>query len=235
MQRRLFPAMLVAGLVTVLAGCSSSGVPYIAPAYHITEYWPISEGIWWRFRTELSGETWTCGVEEETEVGGTGVYPVRVVKSSGPEYLYLRRDAGGLYYHGWYEVNSAASYELEPPAVLPNGAKKNQPYTTECQLWVNGRDAGSITCSFLIVGTERVTTPAGDFDHALKVAQTIAGEGAPRSDQWWLVRELGPAPTVISFPLVQSPSLNQSTSFSANTHAQMVISSMSGTSCPNLM
>ncbi len=196
MHQRLFLVVVVAALATVLAGCSS-GAPHIEARYHVTAYWPIAEGNWWTFRNEATGVIWTSVVDEETSVGGTKVYPVRLVRGNGIEYLYLRRDAGGLYYHGWYEVENAAAYELEPPAVLPNDAKKNQPYTTECQLWANGRDAGTITCSFLILGTQRVTTPAGGFHHALKVAQTISGAGASSSDLWWLVRGLGPVKLLI--------------------------------------
>jgi len=143
------------------------------------------------FRVSDGNEEWSMVVGSREWYGGQLCYPV-VYGNGWSEVNYYRPRYDGLYYFGWYDPSTHVSYVLDPPVFYSNQMQAGETTSMRTSLYANGSWIGRVTYTFTVIGEQTISIPLGTFD-TLKARIRILGAGNDTTQQWWFIKDVGPA------------------------------------------
>jgi hypothetical protein len=157
-----------------------------APAYSVTDYYPLNEGDTWVIEDQSDAIT-TRVVSGTKELHGRTC--VRILDAANGAGDYWISQPDGLYHCGLFDSDGDASFD--PPVQFPNGTmpgNSGSPTTTVYQL---GSEVGTATFNWEFVGVETVTVPAGTFEGCMKMHLNVDIAGEVEEFQFWLAKDVG--------------------------------------------
>jgi hypothetical protein len=157
-----------------------------APAYSLTDYYPLGEGDTWVSKTGV-GDTFTRVVSGTVELHGRTC--VRIVDEANGDGDYWISQPDGLYHCGL--LDSDGDVTFDPPVRFPNGAMPGDLGSRTTTVYQLGAEVGTATFNWEFVGVEAVTVPAGTFEGCMKMHLNVDIAGQVEEFQFWLAKDVG--------------------------------------------